>query len=173
MIKGLRLYSSLMVCTIILFAVACRNNYAQRFDKAYNPVRKIYGSPVIHDYMELALDGDTSRKWSTPNAIQDTITKGFHADKVMYVYPDSVLSEDDWFRKRLSDSTFAFLEISTYGNPHTRKFTSILYDTVCASELGLECHGKRCITGVNPFAKDLNIKQADSILASWGTSRSQ
>jgi hypothetical protein len=110
--------------------------------------------------------------WRTPQEIHDTITTGFHAGKGFYIHKDSVLQEDDIFRKRINDSTFAFVAILTFGNLKESKFNSIYYDSVDERELKLRP------TQLDDFEKYktypevyLTIIEADSILRSWGTSR--
>lgn len=121
--------------------------------------------------MELKTELDSFLYWETPLSIQDTITKGYHAGKGCYIHPDSVLQEDDIFRKRISDSTFAFIGILTMGNPYTHRFRSIYYDTVCATAIELHSNDKRCHTPFKSRVTEVTIETADSILRSWGTSR--
>jgi hypothetical protein len=75
--------------------------------------------------------------WRTAQEIHDTIRPGFHAGKGFYIHKDSVLQEDDIFRKRINDSTFVFVAILTFGNLKDSKFTSIYYDSVDERELRL------------------------------------
>ena len=109
--------------------------------------------------------------WTSPLSLQDTITKGYHAEKGCHIHPDSVLQEDDIFRKRISDSTFAFVGILTMGNSRDHRFRSIYYDTVCATDIQLPAYGRPCNTFFKPNTTEITIEKADSILQSWGTSR--
>lgn len=143
-----------------------------RFGKQYNSTRAKYGSPILHDYMALESSDDEFELWRAPIEIHDTIKTGFHAGKGFYINPDSTLQEDDIFRKRINDSTFAFVAILTYGNVRKNKFTSIYYDSVDERQLKLSASEYLNDNKYREYTrKDLTINEADSILAVWGTSR--
>lgn len=162
------------VAIIVLIVTNCTSkNKFDIFGKSYNKTRNEYGSPIIHDYMiEIRLPFDSIMSFETPIEIQNTIKKGYHAGKTFYIYKDSILQEDDIFRKRISDSTFAFIGILTYGNRQTHSYSSIYYDTTCAKDIGLKDFGKSCTCSFpkNELNK-ISITKADSILEAWGTSR--
>lgn len=154
----------------LLGLVSCESRDT-KFGKQYNIVRVKYGSPILHDYLELESTG-RFELWEIPEEIHDTIRTGFHAGKGFYIIGDSVLQEDDIFRKRIDDSTFAFLAIITYGNLAKSEFTDIYYDSVDARQLKLSAseYGER--TKYRQYTKtEITIDQADSILSSWGLSR--
>ncbi|SHG39701.1 hypothetical protein SAMN04488109_0045 [Chryseolinea serpens] len=144
-----------------------------KFGKQYNSVRLKYGSPIIHDYMKLEISDEDFENWRIPRAIHDTISTGFHAGKGFYINKDSTLQEDDIFRKRIDDTTFAFVAILTFGKVSKNQFTSIYYDSVDEKELTLKAtEYLNSDTRHREFhKKDLTIEEADSILSSWGTSR--
>lgn len=160
---------------VMLFVVISCNTREQdtKFGKQYNATRLKYGSPIIHDYMELKTADEGFELWRTPPEIHDTIASGFHAGKGFYINDDSVLQEDDIFRKRIDDSTFAFIGILTYGNLTKNQFTAISLSSVDARELELKA--MEYLYSKNKYRdfprRDLTIKQADSILHAWGTSR--
>ena len=153
------------------FGAQIEVNNVDQFGKNYNEVRRAYGSPIIHEYMELKMESGSFLFWTASLSLQDTITKGYHAEKGCHIHPDSVLQEDDIFRKRISDSTFAFIGILTMGNQHDHRFRSIYYDTVCAADIQLPAYGRPCHTSFKPNTAEITIEKADSILQSWGTSR--
>ncbi len=132
----------------------------------------MYGSPILHDYLKLKDADEEFEHWQIPLEIQDTITTGFHAGKGFYIHRDSVLQEDDIFRKRIDDSTFAFVAILTYGNLKKNEFTSIYYDSVDARDLKPKVSEYVNYKYARQFAaRKITIDQADSILAAWGTGR--
>lgn len=149
-----------------------------KFGKQYNSVRLKYGSPIIHDYLEFEY-GDSDREcWGIPKAVHDTISIGFHEGKCFNIGDDSVLYEDDIFRKRINDSTFLFVAIITYGNPKSHYYKAIYYDTVDIRSLNISTSSylskdNRYKEYYDNDAQDLTIEQADSILTAWGTSRSE
>lgn len=162
--------------TIILcafFAVLGCNTRDTKFGKQYNAVRETYGSPIIHDYMDLTTTDEDFERWQIPLQVHDTIRTGFHAGKGFYIHQDSILQEDDIFRKRIDDSTFAFVAILTYGKANKHNFTSIYYDSVDARKLKLKAiEWLNAANNQRNFTpKELTIKEADSILNAWGTSR--
>ncbi len=150
-----------------------------KFGIQYNATRIEYGSPIIHDYLELQSSDNTFEHWHIPDEIHDTIRSGFHAGKGFYIHQDSILQEDDIFRKRINDSTFIFIGILTYGNLKKHKFSSIYYDTVDARSIISTAfeHLDNNPDYMNYYRKheslDLTIQQADSILNEWGTSRTE
>jgi len=159
---------------LIFFGVLSCETSDTKFGKQYNGIRLKYGSPILHDYLELERADEDFELWRIPSEIHDTIRMGFHAGKGFYIHNDSVLQEDDIFRKRINDSTFAFIAILTYGNLEKNEFTSIYYDSVDERQLKLKAseylyldrreyrHYKH---------KELTIDEADSILTVWGTNR--
>ena len=162
-----------IIVAAVLLLVSCNTGRDTKFGKQYNTIRQQYGSPVIHNYMKLKSTSDSYENWITPLGIHDTITAGFHAGKGFYIHQDSVLQEDDIFRKRIDDSTFAYVAILTYGNLNKNRFSSIYYDSVDAGYLKLKAweifnpkNSHRTFT-----TKQLTIYQADSILQEWGTGR--
>lgn len=145
-----------------------------KFGKQYNKVRLEYGSPIIHDYLVLEYTEESYECWGIPKEIHDTIRMGFHEGKCFYINPDSILQEDDIFRKRINDTTFAFIGILTFGNSKEHEFSSIYYDTVDARYLKLS--GFEYLERGKDYPhynnkRKLTIEEADSILNSWGTSR--
>lgn len=158
-----------IVLGVLLFGNCTKQKCTEIFGKDYNSIRIKYGSPIIHEYMQNVICEDSFQRWITPLPVQDTITIGYHAGKGMYVHPDSVLQEDDIFRKRINDSLYLFVGILTYGNIHKVEFKCI-YDTVCAKSIDLNNYGKMC-PSFNTKINDISIDVADSILKAWGTSR--
>ena len=163
-----------IVFAILFAALSCNTAVPDtKYGKQYNTIRLKYGSPVIHDYMELKTADEGFELWRIPPEIHDTITSGFHAGKGFSIYEDSILHEDDIFRKRIDDSTFAFIGILTRGNLIRNQFTSIYLGSVDARELKL--NAMEYLNSENKYRdfprKELTIKQADSILHAWGTSR--
>lgn len=143
-----------------------------RFGKQYNRIRVKYGSPILHDYLVLKSADEGFEHWRIPDEIHDTITTGFHAGKGFYIHNDSILQEDDIFRRRIDDSTFAFVAILTYGNLKNNEFSSIYYGSVDERELKLKASEYLNYKNHRQFARrELTIDEADSILAAWGTSR--
>ena len=161
---------SKLIFVVLISLLSCNTMAPDtKFGKQYNAIRLKYGSPIIHDYMELHMDGEGYESWRIPSQMHDTISKGFHAGKGFYIHEDSVLQEDDIFRRRISDTTFAFIGILTRGNIHENRFTSIYYDTACANSIGFD-NGLPC-TFEHGDINEISIEEADSILNSWGTSR--
>jgi hypothetical protein len=157
-------------------ALSSCNPFAERdtqFGKRYNAVRLQYGSPVIHDYMVLGTHDNRFESWEIPGQIPDTITTGFHEGKGIHIHKDSVLQEDDIFRKRIDDTTFAYIGILTYGNPGKHEFSSIYLDSVDVRKVNSNVDDNLYpYTSYRTFTTtQLTIQQADSILNTWGTSR--
>ena len=124
---------------MILWLTNCKPKETDTaFGKNYNSERLKYGSPTIHDYMLLDISWDSVKNWETPLSIQDTISIGYHSGKGYYIHPDSVIQEDDIYRKRISDTTFAYIGILTFGNIKNHRFRSIYYDTTCANSINLK-----------------------------------
>jgi hypothetical protein len=124
--------------------------------------------------MELQSSDDEFELWRIPMEIQDTIKTGFHSGKGFYIHPDSTLQEDDIFRKRINDSTFAFVAILTYGNLRKNEIRSIYYDSVDERQLRLRASEYLNNDRYQKYrTKDLTIDQMDSILSVWGTSRTK
>jgi len=160
------------IILVIFFGLLSCESKDTIFGKQYNPIRTKYGSPILHDYMKLQSSDDEFELWRAPIEIHDTIKTGFHAGKGFYIFPDSVLQEDDIFRKRIDDSTYAFVAILTYGNLKKNEFRSIYYDSVDVRELKLQASEYMNYKGTRQFTtRKLTIDEADSILAVWGTSR--
>lgn len=158
---------------MLFFGLVCCDSKDTRFGKQYNGIRVKYGSPILHDYMQLEYADDGAEFWRTPMDIHDTIKTGFHAGKGFYIHKDSILQEDDIFRRRIDDSTFAYIGILTYGNLNNHRFTSIYYDSIDSRELTL---GAMEVLKTNNTYRsfrsiELTINEADSILSLWGTSR--
>ncbi|MEL7002408.1 MAG: hypothetical protein AAFN93_06705, partial [Bacteroidota bacterium] len=149
-----------------------------KFGRQYNEIRIEYGSPIIHDYLELESTSDDYECWGISRKIHDTIRIGFHEGKCFHIAKDSTLYEDDIFRKRINDSTYVFIGILTYGNRRDHKYEAIYYDTADARSLNVPA--AKYLNNNNDYMKyyesgkmDLTIEQADSILAEWGTSRTE
>lgn len=123
--------------------------------------------------MKLEASVEDFETWGIPRGIHDTISTGFHAGKGFHIHKDSTLQEDDIFRKRIDDTTFAFIAILTFGKLSKNQFTSIYYDSVDAKALTLKAYKylNGDIRRRQFHKKDLTIHEADSILSSWGTSR--
>ncbi len=172
-VSGNFMIKRIVILLALLELVACESRDT-KFGKQYNKVRVKYGSPILHDYLKLESTDGKFELWEIPQEIHDTIRAGFHAGKGFYIIRDSILQEDDIFRKRIDDSTFSFVAIVTYGNPTKNEFTNIYHDSVDARQLKLSTseYGER--TKYRQYTKkEITIEQADSILSSWGINRSK
>ncbi|MBL3657222.1 hypothetical protein [Fulvivirga sediminis] len=166
----------MLIYLMLLALLSCKYTNDTQFGKQYNAIRMEYGSPVIHDYMRLRIADTDFENWRAPQTMHDTISIGFHAGKGFYIHHDSILQEDDIFRKRINDSTFVFIAILTHGNLKKHQFTNIYYDTV--DERSLKLTAKEYLNNnsdyknyYNSERQNLTIEEADSILTEWGTGR--
>lgn len=140
-----------------------------KFGKAYNQIRKTYGSPIIHEYMRLKSTSDDFEHWRTPESTNGKFDKGFHYGKGFYIHEDSVLQEDDVFRIRINDSTYQQINILTYGKPNSVEFNCILFKV---DSREVEQSPFEYLNADLKFPKydsqKISIDQADSILQLWG-----
>lgn len=153
----------------------CKENAAlSKFGHPFNKTRLKYGAPIIHDYLCFESGSPKMESWGLPKEIQDTITVGFHEGKGVFLTSEGILDEKDIFKKRLNDSTFIMLGILTYVSKDMKvDFPNIWYDTISTSTIGLSKKYHTNFESVHTQRQSLTIQQADSILQSWGTSRSQ
>lgn len=139
---------------------------------SFNSERLKYGAPIIHSYLCFQSTSEKMESWGLAYELEDTMKGGYHAGKGIFHSKGALLDEKDIYRKRIDDSTLIMLGILTYVSKDFKvEFPSIWYDTLNASSVGLS---KPVITERKFNARwDLSIEQADSILHSWGTSRTK
>ena len=178
----MRISSLLFFCSVLISSCSqsenknyCKENEkASKFGLAFNKTRLKYGAPVIHDYLCLESTSEKMESWSLSKEIQDTISIGFHDGKGVFLQTDGLLEEKDIFRKRINDSTFVMLGILTYVSKDMKvDFPDIWYDTISAGSIGLSKKTREGSERTNTPKYGLTITQADSVLRSWGTSRTE
>jgi hypothetical protein len=166
---------NIYIWIICLSTVSCYSASSGSCDKdgknakrgrALNEQRLKYGIPIIHDY--LCFDRWTGKVegWDAPISYQLSTQRGFHAGKGVFLTSDAEMDEKDIYRKRVNDSTFAMLGISTEVYNGVTSF-NVWYGLVDLNTI----LNKQSNRQLEVYRKDLTIQQADSILGSWETSR--
>ena len=172
------MHKTLFLLVLLVLGAACKtanknncpNNLQAKSGKSLNPTRLKFGVPVIHNYMCLESVTNKMESWGTPVDFQKNAKTGFHAGKGVFLISDAELDEKDIYRHRINDSTFEMLGILTEVRNGKASFPNIWYHTVDEHYLFAESKISNP-TRLSNEIQHLNINQADSILATWGTSR--
>jgi hypothetical protein len=164
------------LCLFCLFTFSCHttpqsncgsNAGAGRFGRSHNNLRLKYDVPIVHDYLCFVASSKIEESWRAPIDFQLASPKGFHAGKTIFPDTGAELDEKDIFRHRIDDSTFNMLGFVTEVRDGAVTVRSIWYDTIDVKIVTHQELGRR----FSDTRKGLSLQQADSILASWGTSR--